>query len=449
EYRVEKILRKRFNCEKNRFEYRIKWEDWPSSENTWEPEENLDCPDRLRKFEKRWKKKKNKLNKAIPISEFIVKDGTDKRKRKRSKETDDDFIVSDEDDAVSDDDDFIVSDDDAQQSESDSSATESEASSNSADSRCLKKKPSRSSRAEPKKLTIRMKALHREDLKRDRRASKSKERRWEDQPGTSRQSSTDRRQANRKSGGARESRYQKYSVPETSSEESDSEVTAVQKTTPAKKKKVIHDSDDDQASEPGSVQPTPRKETKRVVISDSESDGGAHDVAGASDAMNQLSVDHGGNLEEPADVQNDEEENIQDANMIDEEDDDEVLGYEHLPDVSFEANQPLDEERAGEASENLVPQVADGTVPDSPETSEAQPEGIPYVELLPGEPNGFDKGWKVEVVHDIIRGPNGGQRCIVKFEDQPNSQMIEAGTVLLKAPKELLIMLHKKIGVKL
>ena len=40
-------------------EYLIKWEGYPDSENTWEPQANLDCPDIINKFEEAAKSKKD------------------------------------------------------------------------------------------------------------------------------------------------------------------------------------------------------------------------------------------------------------------------------------------------------------------------------------------------------------------------------------------------------
>jgi len=56
EYTVEKILDKRIRGGKT--EYLIKWEGYPDSENTWEPEDNLDCPDLISAFEEKTKQKK-------------------------------------------------------------------------------------------------------------------------------------------------------------------------------------------------------------------------------------------------------------------------------------------------------------------------------------------------------------------------------------------------------
>merc|ERR1712228_172201 len=57
EYTVEKILDKRTRGGKT--EYLIKWEGYPDSENTWEPDENLDCPEIISAFEDKLKAKKN------------------------------------------------------------------------------------------------------------------------------------------------------------------------------------------------------------------------------------------------------------------------------------------------------------------------------------------------------------------------------------------------------
>ncbi|GIX86686.1 chromobox protein homolog 3 [Caerostris darwini] len=59
EYTVEKILDKRIV--EGKIEYFLKWQGYPDSENTWEPEENLDCPEIISEFERNWNKKK-KIN---------------------------------------------------------------------------------------------------------------------------------------------------------------------------------------------------------------------------------------------------------------------------------------------------------------------------------------------------------------------------------------------------
>jgi len=51
EYVVERIVSHRFR--NGRKEYLLAWKGYPEGENTWEPQQNLDCPDLIEEYENR------------------------------------------------------------------------------------------------------------------------------------------------------------------------------------------------------------------------------------------------------------------------------------------------------------------------------------------------------------------------------------------------------------
>lgn len=71
EYVVEKIVSSK--KEKGKILYLIKWKDWPSAANTWEPEEHLSCPELLEEFKKKAASKAEKKREKTDISKKFEK----------------------------------------------------------------------------------------------------------------------------------------------------------------------------------------------------------------------------------------------------------------------------------------------------------------------------------------------------------------------------------------